>query len=495
MTNAVKPTLMVHPVYQNDKGILGYEALSNAFQTKASELSTPLIWAANNYFLPEDFAITKLTELAGNVEYIDNFEYEYPIMQGDIDPMDSVVSASTTTNTGINNTKFVVTFKHRHFKFQNIINSPSKVQCQVKAQPISNGQNWDYLLEIMGNNPLATVPAADLAAGALWERMATPVEIEESIGTESEEQYPARAKNQINTLRASMKWAGHIAEMPIGGKAAAQFDKIKFDVPMRQSNGSVRNFKYWMHWKEWQFFMKKLRYKEIDYWTSEYNRYPDGTIVNRGPSGKPILRGDGILSQITNRDYYSGKLSAQRFEEIATELFYGMSGAEKKHLQMHTGTLGHRIFNDAMQNQLKSYFTTEQTSNIFVTKNGETLTLGAYFSTYKTRDGHTITVHRNPVFDWIYRNSPKYTGLPSFSGEFIFLDMSTYNGVSNFRKVTRRGREMVYGIVAGMATLPAEYGSTVYKATDKDVASIEYIWEQGIQILDTSFCYRLSLNP
>ena len=494
MTTAVKPSLQVHPMYQNDKGIFGYEAISNAFQTKASELSTPLIWAANSYFLPEDFAITKLTELAGNVEYIDSLDYEYPIMSGDIDPMDTVVSASTTTNAGLNTTKFIVTFKHRRFKFQNLVTSASKVQCQVKAQPEPNGKYWDYVLEIMGNNNLATVPASDLAAGALWERGATPVEFEESVGTESEEQYPSRAKNQINTLRASMKWAGHIAVHPIAGKSSAQFDKVAFDVPMKLKSGGAKTFKYWMHWKEWQFLLKKLRYKEVDYWTSEYNRYPDGTIANRGPSGKAILRGDGILNQITNRDYYSGKLTAQRFEEIATELFYGMSGAEKKHLQLHTGTLGMRIFNDAMQHQLKSYFTTEQTQNVFVTKSGDMLTLGAYFNTYKTRDGHTITVHRNPVFDWIYRNSPKYMGLPSFSGEFVFLDMSTYNGVANFRKVTRKGREMNYGIVAGMATLPAEYGNTLYKASDKDIASIEYIWEQGIQIYDTSYCYRLGLN-
>ena len=493
MTNAVSPQLEVHGVYQNDKGLFDYESIVNAMQTRPSEISNALIWAMGTYYYPEDFAISKLTEGVGNVDYVDSFEYQYPIMKGDMDPMDSVVTATTTTNAGLGFSLFQVTFKHRRFKFQNLITSPSGVVCRIAEQPKANGQNYDYLLQIMGNNSLATVPATDLAAGIEWERGASPVEYEESVGVETEQQYPGRAKNQLTTLRSSMKFAGHIAALPIGGSASAQFDKVKFDMPMRQGGGGVTTFKYWMDWAEWQFLMKMRRYKEIDYWTSEYNRMPDGTIPQRGPSGKPILRGDGILNQITNVETYSGQLTAKRFEQIATRLFYGISGAEKKHIQLHTGTLGMRIFNEAMQDKLKSYFTTEQTQNTFVTKNGDKLSLGAYFNTYKTRDGHTITVHRNPVFDLIHRNYPKYEGLPSFSGEFIFLDLSTYNGIPNVKMVTRKGREMVRKVVAGIATLPSQYGSTNFVATDKDSASLEDLFEQGINIFDTSACLRLSL--
>ena len=97
MTNAVSPQLEVHGGYQNDKGLFDYESIVNAMQTRPSEISNALIWAMGTYYYPEDFAISKLTEGVGNVDYVDSFEYQYPIMKGDMDPMDSVVTATTTT--------------------------------------------------------------------------------------------------------------------------------------------------------------------------------------------------------------------------------------------------------------------------------------------------------------------------------------------------------------------------------------------------------------
>lgn len=493
MTEAVKPLLQVYPRYENDKGVFDLGALSDALQAAPSEISKSLIWAAGQYLKTDDYAISKLTEGIGNVEYVDTYEYQYPIMSGDLDRMDALAIVNATANAGIGFSPVTLTFKTRHFKFQNTIITPSKVQLRVIRQPRVNGTFWDYDVVLMSGSASSFIPANDLLAGALYERGPSAVEIESSTGVESEEIYPGKAKNMISTLRSSMKFAGHITKFPIKGDS--NFSNVEFHIPRSDKvTGKVKTFKYWWNWKEWQHFLKMRKYKEIDFWISEYNKLPDGTIQLTGPSGKVIPRGDGILSQITNRGTYSGVLTASRFESLARELFYGISGAEKKHIQLHTGTGGMAAFNEAMQDKLKTYFTSERTLNTFVTKTGDELQLGKYFTTYKTVDGHTITVHKNPVFDLIYRNSPKYKGLPGFSYEMIFLDMSTYDGQPNVKMVTRKGRELVREVVKGMATMPDGYNTSGSAASDKDEGSVEFLFEQGICIYDISACYRLSLN-
>lgn len=491
MTQVVSNNRLVQPIYTNDKGIFDYEALTNALQTAPDLINKQLIWAAGQYYT-EDFAISKLTEGVGNKSYVTNFEYEYPFMTGDLDGMDTIVSSSTTTNAGLNFQPFTITFKHRHFKFQNTIISPSRVQMRVMDQPVANGSFYDYRVMIMGSDATAYVSAADLAAGAQYERGPTPVEYQDSVGTEDSEMYPSKAKNQISTLRASWKLSGDIANFPIQNEnSAAKFAKFTF--PMQQSTNEVKTLNYWADWSLWQFYLRMRRMKEIDYWVSEYNKMPDGTIPQRGPSGNPILRGDGLLAQITNVELYPKTLTAARLRDIVMELFFNTSRAESKHIQLHTGTGGMRIFDEAMLSELKTRWPMEQTNNVFVSKTGDTLQLGKYFTTYKTPDGHYITVHKNPLFDLMFRNGPKYKGLHQFSYEMIFVDMSTYDGTPNLQVVTRKTREMKMKTLQGMADLPKGFTTSDVASTDKDRSSIEFMFDQGLSLYDTTSCLRLQM--
>lgn len=493
MTTPVNSARLVHGIYENEKGILDMEPLINAFQAAPELINKNLIWAAGQYY-EEDFSISKLTEGMGNKYYCNKFDYEYPFMAGDLDPDDTVVTASTTTNAGLAFQPFTITFKHRRFKFQNSIFSPSRVQLLITSQPRANGTFYDYDVVIMGNDVTAYVPAADLAAGSEWGRGPTVVEYQDSIGTEDSEIYPAKAKNQISTLRASWKVAGDMSNIMMDSpNDSAKY--AKYTLPMQQGDGSVKTVKYWSDWSLWQFYMRMRKMKEIDFWISEYNKMPDGTVPLRGPSGNPILRGDGLLAQITNIEMYPQRLSATRLRNVVRDLFFNISGAEAKHVQLHTGTGGMSVFDQAMLDELNVRWPSERTQNQFVSsKTGDTLQLGKYFTTYKTPDGHTITVHRNPIFDRLFRNGPKYQGLHQFSYEMIFIDMSTYDGTPNMQVVTRKSREMVTKTIQGMADLPKGFSSGSVASTDKDRSSIEFMFDQGISLYDVSSCLRLQMS-
>jgi len=427
----------------------------------------------------------------GNKYYCNKFTYEYPFMSGDLDPMDTLVSSSTTSNTGLNFQPFTLTFKHRRFKFQNSIIAPSGTQMLIIAQPRGNGTFYDYDVVIMGNDPTAYLSSTDIAAGAEYERGPTPVEYQDSIATEDSEILPAKAMNQISTLRASWKVSGDMSNIAMDTpQDSAKYAKYTLPIPI---NGELKKVEYWSDWSLWQFYMRMRKMKELDYWVSEWNRMPDGSIALRGPSGNPILRGDGLLAQITNVELYPQRLSASRLRGVIRDLFFNISGAENKKIMLHTGTGGMEVFDQAMLDELKTRWPMEVTENTFVSKTGETLQLGKYFTTYKTPDGHYITVHKNPLFDRMFKNGPKYRGLHQFSYDMIFSDMSTYDGTPNLQVVTRKSREMKMKTVQGMADLPKGFSNTKNASTDKDRSSIEFIFDQGNSLYDVSSCLRLRM--
>ena len=67
--------------------------------------------------------------------------------------VDALALVNATANAGIGFSPVTLTFKTRHFKFQNTIITRSKVQLRVINQPRPNGSFWDYdVHDIPGKN-------------------------------------------------------------------------------------------------------------------------------------------------------------------------------------------------------------------------------------------------------------------------------------------------------------------------------------------------------
>jgi len=136
----------------------------------------------------------------------------------------------------------------------------------------------------------------------------------------------------------------------------------------------------------------------------------------------------------------------------------------------------------------------------FVTGQGYDMVYGAYFSTYRHVDGHTITVKKIPLFDQGGRaqksNLHPESGKPLESYRMVFLDMSNYDGVRNVQMATERGRSMKTGVLHGMADTPYDFGGNAVNniATDQDMSSVHFLSSKGICINRATHCFNLECD-
>ena len=94
-------------------------------------------------------------------------------------------------------------------------------------------------------------------------------------------------------------------------------------------------------------------------------------------------------------------------------------------------------------------------------------------------------------------NGRMYNGYPLYSYTFMALDHSvnSQNGERNIIVVAEKGREVIHKIIPGMSPLPEAYraAESMIAATSRDVASIEIMKSQGIQISDVSRSFWLEM--
>ena len=123
---------------------------------------------------------------------------------------------------------------------------------------------------------------------------------------------------------------------------------------------------------------------------------------------------------------------------------------------------------------------------------GSDLTYGKYFRKYKTVDGHIITC-KNMSFlsNGSFAENDKAngrihprTGYPISSHQAFMVDMSSYNGHQNIRKVRKKGQVHIAGVVKGLTPIPASWGAvpTNSLATDVDVSRYEVKDSFGLQV-------------
>jgi hypothetical protein len=465
--------LRLYEDYFNAEGMTDENSLANALLTQPDVLSPVITHLAGR----EDkrFPLSFLTEGQGKVKYINDVEYDYPVM-GRLNK--AVKSSALVSGTGVNSTRFKVRFDDKWFIKQYIIESEAGIQARVMEDPYEDGAGWVYTLQLVTADSTDAVASGDVA-GKNWVQLFAPTAISGSTGNESNWVAPSKMRNQISLIRKSYRYEGNMPDRVVN---------FEFNVDGKKTD-------LWYDFEEYQHMLRWKEETEYALWYSKYNRSTDGTIALKDDNNKPIPIGAGVIEQIPNVDTYSS-LTATKIKSVVRDALYGASDAQDMNIVLFTGLGGMEEFDTAMKSEVSagSYIKNTDPAN-FISGGRTSLELGGFFTSYRHIDGHTVTVRHLPLFDHGARalNSPKHpvSGLPMESYRMIFLDMSTYDGETNVSMVSRKGRELVRWAVAGASVPPGFAGGNALRANDVDGASVHFMKETGIAIRRATNCLHL----
>jgi len=418
------------------------------------------------------FPLSFLTEGMGATKYINDVEYDYPVMGR----LNKAVECTAQSGLGGNHTRIKLTFPERWFIRQYILEAPDGTQVRVMDDPIAVATGYEYSVQLV--NPDGVATASDALKNKMFVQLYAPAAMSGSRGNESNWVAPSKMRNQISLIRKSYAYEGNMPDRVVN---------FEFNVGGRSTN-------LWYDFEEYQHMLRWKEETEYALWFSQYNRDTNGIVHLKDDNGKPVLLGAGVLEQIPNVDSYSS-LTANKLKSVVRDALYGASDAQDMNITLFTGIGGMEEFDSAMKNELAAGAYIKNTDpGSFVSGSSSALVMGGFFTSYKHIDGHTITVRHLPLLDHGARalNSDRHpvTGLPMESYRMIFLDMSTYDGEKNVQYISRKGRELVRWAVAG-ASVPPGFAGNATRATDVDGSSVHFMKECGIAIRRATNCLHL----
>jgi hypothetical protein len=443
-------------------------SLVNALMERPEELSPIITHLAGRE--EKKFPLSFLTEGVGNTKSIDRFEYEYRVKTHEINVRPVIASSSN----GAGGAPFTLTFPDKWFIFPYTLVSQSGKLARIMTEPVPDGSGWKYTLKIVSPD-VASIPAADLADGALWGQLYANVGVDFSRGNASNWTAPGLVRSKIGTIRKSYHFSGNAKDYV-----------AQFELPLKEGSKT----KLWMDYEEYRHMIKFKEECEMYYWYGQKTHDATGTTTMLDENGQPVISGPGLFEQIINKDTYA-TLTQNKIEEVIGDLFYGMTDATDKQVTLYTGIGGAREFDRA----LKAYYgsnTFLQTSQpYFITGSGRNLGITGYFTSYEHVDGHRVNVVKVPLFDHgpVAQASVKHpvSGLPLESYRMVFVDQSTYDGENNLQMINKKGREMLRWCVAG-SVIPKGFTGNDTRASDIDGASVHMLKTAGILLrrFDTS---------
>ena len=85
------------------------------------------------------------------------------------------------------------------------------------------------------------------------------------------------------------------------------------------------------------------------------------------------------------------------------------------------------------------------------------------------------------------------SGLPITSHQAFLIDLSTYQGVRNVRKVRQKGQIYKAGVLKGLTDIPASWGAVPTNAisTEIDMSRYEVKNSYGLQVNNATKMFQL----
>ena len=452
-------------------------SLSNALLQNPTEL-TPII----THLAGKDdmrFPLSFLSEGLNNSESIDRFEYEYRIQTRKMMTRPLAVT-NAGANLGQGGSTFELIFPDKWFVFPYVIVNGVGEQARIMQPPEEavGGSGYKYTLQLV-NPANAAVLTSGSTQGDLWAQLFAPVGIDFSRGNASNWSVPGKVRNKLTTIRKSYNMSGNAKDYV-----------AEFTLPKK--GGSTT--KMWMDYEEYQHMLSFKEECEMYYWYGQRTYGADGVVNMKDENGQPVVIGPGLLEQIINQETYAN-LTEGLLLNVIGDLFYGMTDGNKKNITLYTGTGGMREFDTALKDFFGANAWMVGGETRFITGSGRSMGLTGYFKSYQHIDGHSINVVKLPLFDHgpvaRARDLHPVSGYSLESYRMVFVDQSSYDGVSNLRMINKKNREYLRWCVPG-SVVPRGFDSSTSRASDVDGAAVHMLKTAAICLgrFDTSLDFQ-----
>jgi hypothetical protein len=487
--------IIIHNEGFDASGLSNENTIARARLEKPDVLTSMITMMMGAWDYGDGFPLLGLTEgQIGGSKEIENIEYQYPFI-GKRKTTTKVMSTQygAGDKPGLNNSKFFITFEEKWFPPQSTISCGQYgVAARIMAEP-TPAAGGGYRYECQSTNPdkTSSISLLALQPGVLWGLTGgSTVTNSLSIGNWSTTQTPGYRKNQISILRKSYHLAGNIANR-----------MVEFRLANKKANTTSS---LWLDYEEFQHMLTWKAAKEEHLWLSEYNRDEFGNIVMIDNENQlPIPVGAGLKQQIPNVSTYA-VLTEKLIRDIVTGTMQGTPDTKKMDIVLYCGSGFADGFDQAMKGSVLFSQVAQGVGNNFVQSMGGNLMLGGYFTSYKSVDGHIITLKKLPLLDFGgYADASgihPVSGRPRSSYEAFFVDQSTYDGQKNIQLVHQKGRMELRGLHQGMTAL-ADTDYTSYRgnaairlATERDASSVHFMATLGVQMLRDTNSFRLELS-
>lgn len=466
----------------DDRGYSNEETIANLMLTHPAEINNTLTYT---YGMDDDrFPLTFLTEGQGNAGTVDitTETWTWKTM-GRLRYNDYVLYFNTSNTTpGKGGAMFEVEFATHWLIEQYGLLAPDGVTQVRIMKDLGEGTHggFKYLLKLTSPNPNSYVNPEMLANGKYWSMTAPTISASYSKGNRMNSQGPGKMTSQLEYHRYSWEIAGNIANTVV-------------TYEFKTKSGGTTNL--WINEEQRQHDIQMRIMDEERLWYAEYNANENGEVTLIDPdNGQPIRHTAGMrqICDESNYDTYGEMLTLNKIERTIGDVLNKDTDTGKMEVVLGVGKGFSQDFDMAIRNDARSEGFVTPLGDKMIEEAAGGLSYGKYFRQYKTVDGHTITLKHLPFLDngtaaendksngYIH---PR-TGLPMSSHQAFLLDMSTYEGVQNVRKVRLKGQIYLSGVLKGLTPIPASWGGVPQNSlgTEIDMARYEIKNTYGLQV-------------
>lgn len=475
----------------DDRGYSNEETIAHLMLSKPEEINNVLTYT---YGMDDDrFPLTFLTEGQGSTGVVDiaTVQWTWKTM-GRMKFNDFVLYFNTANTTpGKGGAMFDVEFKTHWLIEQYGLIAPDGVTQVRIMKDLGEGPHGGYLyrLKLTNPDPNAYVDLENLKPGKYWSMTAPTISESYSKGNRSNVMGPGKMQSQLEFHRYSKEIAGNISNVVV-------------TYEFKTKSGGTTNL--WINEEMRQHDIQCRIMDEERLWLAEYNRDVNGEIHLIDPdNGQPIPHTAGMqqICRESNYDTYGEVLTLNKIERTVGDVLDKDTDTGSMEVVLACGKGFSQDFDMAIRNDVRSEgFATPLGDKMIEDFEGG-LSYGKYFRRYKTVDGHIITLKHLPFLDngTVAENAkangmvhPR-SGLPITSHQAFLIDLSTYQGVRNVRKVRQKGQIYKAGVLKGLTDIPASWGAVPTNAisTEIDMSRYEVKNSYGLQVNNATKMFQL----
>ena len=437
---------------QSWSGLTTKNHLGAIYQSKpqmASKLMTRI--HQTNFGLDLDTYLDKFSPLYLDTD--DDFEWDLigsakknvPLVEARI----GGTAVVATDQPGKNFSRFELVFGEQWFSDENIIvgEKNETYALQVVSDPVMEGINWVYTVELITGDPLLFVPFEELSAGKRFSKEWSLVEQTLSKkGGLVNFTSPFKMRNAFSMIRMQHSVPGNMIDRPMA-------------TMWKGDDG--KSYSTWTQYEDYQFDTQFRHEKNRMLMYAKANKKSDGGYANFGKSGHIKKQGAGIRQQMeaSNSAVYND-FSIEYLLDILLDLSEGKLPGDQREFVLRTGERGAVQFHTALENHAQLFQPLQdqtrmyKASSIASAQGGSTKMpygYGGQFVEYMGPQGIKVNLSIDSLYDDRERNKVYHPdGGVAESYRYDILDVGTSDGEPNIRKVYVKGSEDGMGYEPGL---------------------------------------------